>query len=969
MKKSKFCTGWLTICIAVVFLFCCKIGFAAQAAVNELVLTEEETAFIGDHPVISLGIDPGFIPYEFFDSDGVYKGIAADYINLIAEETGLDFEVVPGLTWSQTYENAVERKLDVLPCVSKTAQREKYFLFSDAYINFERVVFVNTDNKKIHSFEDLYGLPVAAQRNSSHHNYLMDYPQIEPSLYTHVEDALRAVGDGTEQAFIGNLATSNYLAKANSITNLRYFPINTQEPHYLYFAVRNDWPELVSIINKALAVIDEESKIAISDRWITVEKSTDYTRIIRLVLIGVSIVALIMLVSVFWILRLREEIRIRKKTQQDLEKAKQEAEDANQFKTGFLTRMSHEIRTPLNGITGMAYLLRKTDLTLTQKMYVDRITQSSGNMLGIINDILDFSKIEAGRVEIETVPFSLDQVVQDVVSIVSYKIEEQKIALKLEKDPSVPNWLLGDSKRLEQILINLLNNAAKFTNEGEVALDIRLMARENDQYHINFTVKDTGIGMSKEQIENLFSPFVQGDSSINRRFGGTGLGLSIVKNLVDLMGGRIQVFSVPNEGSTFIVHLTLPVDTQKETEYKNRVSGDRFKDIRTLVLEKNGANINLIQNYLESFRITCELTSSPLSALSMLQAANGSHAKPFDLLIVDYETPTENGFQFVESVFANPRIAQKPKVLMLFPMMREDLFDLLDAHHVDIGIGKPIVPSVLLNGILDIFQGKALAETKAVKTEKQEDKTFDKPYCVMVVEDNKTNQLIAGTLLKQAGLTVIIAENGKIALDLFVQNQSTIDLILMDLHMPVMNGYEAATEIRKISDRIPIIAMTADVVSDVKDKCNQNGIYHYLTKPFDPHHFMQTIQDVLETSIAVGKKTRHVLDTEAGLRNVGMQQEVYLTILREYRNENLKTEKTLQHALETGAYDVASGIVHKMKSSTGSIGAKPLYDLAVNYQRALSEGNQKEIDSMTSEFMGMLEKLLDEIQQMDTLPA
>ncbi len=969
MKNNGFFRKWAAITAVFALLLYSQPGVALQGGSSVLSLTAEEIQFIQEHPTINLGIDPEFIPYEFFDSDGIYKGIAADYLSLIAEKTGLVFEIARGLTWSQAYENAVERKLDALPCISKTAQRGKYFLFSDSYISFVRVIFVNKDNTTVNSFEDLNGKSVAVQRNSSHHSFLLDYPQIEPALFTNVEDALHAVGDGTQQAFIGNLATSNYLAKANGITNLRYIPISNQETQYLYFAVRNDWPQLVSIINKALASIDEESKMAINDRWISVEKSADYAWILRLILICSAVIALISVVSFFWIQKLRKEIHTRKKIQADLEKAKREADEANQFKTSFLTRMSHEIRTPLNGITGMAYLLRKTELTLTQKMYVDRITQSSSNMLGIINDILDFSKIEAGKVEIETASFSLDQVVQDVINIISFKIEEQKIALRLEKDPSVPNWFLGDAKRLEQILINLMNNAAKFTKEGEVSLKIRLMTKENDRYQINFAVKDTGIGMSEEQISKLFSPFIQGDISINRRFGGTGLGLSIVKNLVDLMGGDIQVFSTPGEGSTFIVQLTFPADTQKEAEYQNRVKGDQLKDIRTLVLDKNSASIGMIRNYLESFRMTCELTAAPLSALSMLQSANGQHAKPFDLLIVDYETPTENGFQFIKEIFSNPRIAHKPKVIMMLPMMREDLFDLLDEHHVDIGIGKPIVPSLLLNGILDIFQVKAVAASKTPEMTAEERTAFDKPYCVLVVEDNMTNQMIAKALLEQSGLTVMMAENGKVAVDLYMQNQKGIDLILMDLHMPVMNGYEAASEIRKISQTIPIVAMTADVVSDVKEKCDQHGIHHYLTKPFDPAHFIKTVHAVLQSASPAEPEAFRILNADVGIQNMGIGKDLYLAILNEYKTENSNTASRLQQAVKDGRFDDASSIVHKFKSSTGSIGAKPLYELSVLFQKALKEENLPAIEQMTDEFMQMLGTLFDEIQRLQNTSA
>ena len=242
-------------------------------------------------------------------------------------------------------------------------------------------------------------------------------------------------------------------------------------------------------MNKTLETITPEERIAINNQWVGVEVVPDYTPIYQIVMVVSGVIILIWLVSIYWILRLRREIEKRKKIQRDLELAKLEAEAANNIKSSFLARMSHEIRTPLNAITGMAYLVKKTQVTLTQKMYLDRITQSANTMLSIINDILDFSKIEAGKIELERVSFNLDLVIQDVINIVSYKIEEQRIGFKLTKDPKIPNCYFGDAKRIEQILLNLINNATKFTTIGEVSLDIRLVAREANQYHLAFTVK------------------------------------------------------------------------------------------------------------------------------------------------------------------------------------------------------------------------------------------------------------------------------------------------------------------------------------------------------------------------------------------------------------------------------------------------------------------------------------------------
>lgn len=820
------------------------------------------------------------------------------------------------------------------------------------------IVTRDTDTH-ISGMEDLEGLTVAVQRNSSHHSYLLSYPQINLSLYDSVEAALTAVATGTETAFIGNLATTNYLIRSNGLTNLRFVAFEAEKPQALYFAVRKDWPQLVSILNKALDAITENEKLAINNKWIDLQTDIDYGPIIRILSIIGAFVAIVIAVSFFWIARLRKEVEHRKRIQMDLERAKREADEANEFKSSFMARISHEIRTPLNAITGMAYLLKKTDVSLTQSMYIDRITQAANNMLNIINDILDFSKIEAGKVELEITSFSMDQVIQDVVNIISYKIEEQDINFRLSKDPLVPNWFFGDAKRIEQVLLNVLNNAVKFTRSGEVSLDIRLLAKENDKYHLSFTTKDTGVGMTEEQINKLFTPFVQGDSSINRRFGGSGLGLAIVKNLVDMMGGEIKVFSTPGEGSTFIINLSLDVDKEREDVYRTALSSDHFKDIRTLVLERSGEDMSLIESYLSAFGMHCELTNSETSALSMLEAADGKSARPFDLFIIDYDAPAGGGFSFVEAIRNDSKIVKMPKLMVLLPMTREDLFDKLNEYGIDMGIGKPITPSTLLNGILDLFNLKLVTGSQLSINKKDSPEKLDKSYCVLLVEDNETNQLIAKSLLQQVGIDVILANDGKEALELYQQHKGSIDLILLDLHMPVMNGYEVAQEIRKNSTEIPIVAMTADVIPGVVEKCEQCGIYHYISKPFNPDRFIQTIKDILVKNVSV-------LDQAAGLMNMGGNAELYQQVLNEYARENRDIVDKLKLAIQEKRYGDAAQIVHKVKSSSGSIGAKPLYDVSIALQEALNEQKEEEIPLLQEKFSRYLSKLLEEIKELQS---
>lgn len=942
--------------VIVLLAFLSSQCLAAQEGIR---WTEDELSFVQEHPVVRLGVDPEFIPFEFIDEYGEYKGIAADYLELISQKTGLVFEVVKGLSWPQAYDMALSGQIDMLPAVGRTAEREKHFLFSEPYYYFKRVIVTRNTDTAISGMEDLEGLTVAVQRNSSHHSYLLSFPEINLSIYNSVEAALTAVAAGTERAYVGNLATTTYLIRTNGLTNLRTVSFDAESHQSIHFAVRKDWPQLVSILNKVLHAISDKEKQEINEKWIDLQAEPDYGPLLRVLIIAAAFAAALLGVSFFWIARLKKEVRQRIQIQQDLEQAKQEAVEANEFKSSFLARMSHEIRTPLNAITGMAYLLKKSSSTATQKMYAERIIQASSNMLSIINDILEYSKISAGKVELERTSFSMDEVIQNVVNIVSYKIEEQGIRFVLSKDPLLPNWFIGDAKRIEQILLNILNNAAKFTSKGEVSLDIRLIAKENDNYHISFAVKDTGIGMDEEQVKKLFIPFTQADSSITRRFGGTGLGLSIVKSFLDMMGGTIQVFSTPGEGSTFVVHLTLPVDREKEDASVRSLYSGRLKHLRALVLEKTGANMHLIESYLGSFGMRCELTTSQNSALSMLENANGDAAKPFDLFIVDYETPREGGFAFVEALRKNPKIANMPKIIMLLPMMREDLFDRLGDYGVDIGIGKPIIPSVLLNGILDLFNLKELPEEETHDLLLHPPK-LDRPFCALVVEDNETNQLIAESLLAQIGVRSILAADGREAVELFAKHQNEISLILMDLHMPVMDGYEAAREIRKLSDSVPIVAMTADVVLGVQEKCAQSGIYHYISKPFDPEQFMARIRELLTQEQSPDAKAR-IWDFAAGLRNMGGNADIYNQVLCKYCNENKDTPNSLSRAISERRYADAAQIIHKVKSSSGSIGAQPFYELSNRLQQALQSGNEGEISRLHKAFDRQLKALLEEI--------
>ena len=976
MKPLKLIAAVLVV-FSLSLLVLSSTALAAETSPGpQIPLTQKEQEFIRDHPVIHLGVDPTFVPYEFIDTDGQYKGIAADYIALICEKTGLQMEVKKGLTWTEAYEMAVQGQLDALPCVGQTAERERYFLFSDTYFSFQRAVFVNADIKDIRSFDDLSGKTIAVQMNSSHHSFMTQFPEVKLSLYPTVEAALRAVSNGIEIAFVGNFATTSYLAKSIGISNLKYIPIEAgadAQSQSLHFAVRKDWPELVSIINKALASITKQQRTEINNKWINVEGAVDYSYVLRVIGIAGLILVAVLAVSYFWIIRLRKEIAKRRKAQEEATLAKEEAVSANQVKSMFLARMSHEIRTPLNAILGMAYLMKKTDLTATQGMYLDKLTQASRNMLGTINDILDFSKIEAGKITIEKVPFDLDKILQRIISIESVKVEEQGIELSVNKNPDVPSMFLGDPLRIEQILLNLINNAVKFTDHGSVKVSISSDAANATNRVVTFIVSDTGIGMSPEQLEHLFIPFDQGDSSISRRFGGSGLGLSIVKCLTDLMDGQISATSEKGQGSAFTVQLPLEVDTVQESAKNARMSSDCFRNTRALILLKTEGTRAQLEEYLRSFGIQNEIVETEQLMRSKLDDVISKTETPYQILIIDHATPQNGGIEFYKKLLAERRVPPESKSILLVPMMREDLFEELESAGIDIGITKPIIPSVLYNGIIEILKIKPPEEKRHLLKGNQ--RIAPHPYRLLLVEDNKTNQFIAKSILEQAGFVMSITSDGEEGYQYYAAHQSEVDLILMDLHMPVMDGYTASDMIRKINQEIPIVAMTADAITGVEERCRSHGIWNYVSKPFEPDQLIETLiallsgkrpsaqpipSDPTEKPATVKTETekKQVVDFEDGMKCMGGDKDIYRLVLQSFADENSGVGAQLEAAIRAKDYLQGEQIVHKIKSSAGSIGAKSLQDIAVELQHDFKDADDIAISKISIEFFECLQETL-----------
>ena len=645
--------------------------------------------------------------------------------------------------------------------------------------------------------------------------------------------------------------------------------------------------------------------------------------------------------------------------------AREAADEANEAKSSFLANMSHELRTPMNAVLGMTHLALQTEVSPKQEDYLSKIQSSAHSLLGIINDILDFSKIEAGKLDMEAVDFNLDDVLQNMTNLIMVKAQEKKdLEVLFDIDPAAPRRLVGDPLRLGQVLINLANNAVKFTESGEIVISSHLVSQDEDRVTLEFRVRDTGVGLSREQIGRLFQAFTQADTSTTRKFGGTGLGLTISKRLVNLMQGEIRVESEPGKGSTFI--FTTVFGLGREKDLSRFSPSPDLRSMKVLVVDDNATSREILEGILASFSFKPTLASSGEEGLAEIVSAD-SH-DPYDLVIMDYRMPGMNGIEAARSIKGNTQLSRIPAVIMVTNYGGETVMKQADEAGLDGFLLKPVNPSVLFDAIMHAFGREVLRSSRAVQKDASglEALSRIRGARVLLVEDNDINQQVASEILAAAGLKVSLANNGQEAVD--AVKDDDFHAVLMDVQMPVMDGYTATREIRRWEEqfrnpqsafRIPIIAMTAHALAGDREKSLDAGMNDHVSKPIDPELLFETLlkwirkspggQPGQECSVETDTASHASCDepdfpeldgihVAMGLKRLLGNKTSYRRILLRFGREFENAADTLKDLVNRAKYEEAEILAHSIKGASGNLGAETLQATAAVLEKGFKDG-------------------------------